>query len=133
MPCAQLNHRRCDGRLRRGPGAAAGGVQLPFGLGQGAAGTRQVFGQQADLLALQPRVHALDQTVPSTVLRYRVLGMSQLLAQFIPPLLEPLLRSRHCAVFGAKLRLYVEIHCVVHSSCSNDRVFCRERDFEHVR
>lgn len=80
MPCAQLNHRRRDCRLRRGPGTAAGSVQLPLGLGQGAAGTRQILGQQADLLAIQPGVHALDQTVAGAVLRYGVLGTPQLLA-----------------------------------------------------
>jgi hypothetical protein len=78
-------------------------------------------------------VHTLDQTIPGAVLRDGVLGMPQLLAQFVPALFEPLLRPRHCAVFRTKLRLHVEIHGVVHGSSSDDRIFRCERDLEHMR
>ena len=60
---AQLHNRWRDRRLRGSAGAAARRIQLALGLGQRVAGARHVLGQQADLLAVEPRVHALHQPV----------------------------------------------------------------------
>ncbi len=99
----QLHNRRCDRRLRGGAGPAAGGVQLPFRLGQRAAGTHQVFGQQADLFAVEPRVHAFHQAVLGTVPRNGILVSPHVLAQFFPSLIQPFTRLGDRAVFHPKL------------------------------
>jgi len=132
VACAQLHHGRRDGGLRCGASPAAGGVQLALCLGQGTAGAGQVLGQQADLLAVEPGVHTLDQPLAGAVLGNIIFLLADRLAQLDRALLQPVPRPRHGTEFRGQLGPHVGVHCVIFRGRGQNRVLGGERYLQNV-
>ena len=133
MAYAERRHGRRDRRLCGSADAASRGIQFALGFGERVAGARQVLGQQADLLAVEPRVHALDQAVLGPVAGDIVLLPPHIPAQFLAPLLQPFARLGDSAVFRAELGFHIDIHRDVHRRSGDHRVFSAERYLEDMR
>ena len=128
----QLHDGWGDGRLRGRAGLAACGIQPAGGDGEVTAGARQVFGEIADLLGVERRVHAFDHAFPGPVGGDAILAGAHLGAQFLRAALQPVVRAMHGAEFHAQLLPDVGVHRVVDGGGGQHGILRRERDLQHA-
>ncbi len=128
----QGDHARRHRRQRSGAGAVARGIQSALGVGQVGAGPREVLGELADLLGVQPGMDALHQALAGAVGGDPVFLVAHFGAQLDRPRLQPDPRLVHRVEFRRELRLDVRVHQVVDDRRGEHRVLGGERHFHHV-